>query len=496
MTGPRRPTERLPRLVGLRPRLLGALLLTSVVTLAVAALTLLGPLEQRLREDGESTVKTALGASRPEFAELEASRSGQLKREELRRVVEVLRHRADATVTVLDSRLHPVDDGASAAFEVPAYEVPTYGPASRALSTLRPVHTLDGNRLVVAEPLKIGGRHYVIVLFKRLDYVASAGRVVRFAFLEAAAAGLLIALLLGLWLTTTLLRRLERLRDATRELERRGPEASALPDDHTPDEVGELARAFARMQAQLRGQETARRAFVATASHELRTPLASLDGVLELLEDDLRPDALDLGDARERVGRAREQAHTLTQLASDLLDLSRLDAEVDLRSEPVELGEICRAVAAELELGASHQGVTIALAPPNGPCWAQGDPGAVARIVRILLDNALRVAPADSAIEVRAATDGRAALLTVADHGPGVAPVERELIFSRFQRGSATGGRSGFGLGLAIGRELATRMGGALRLLDGGGGWWDTNGAPAPGGACFQLSLHTAPADG
>jgi signal transduction histidine kinase len=497
MAGRRWSSERLPRLVGLRPRLLGALLLTSVVTLAVAALTLLGPLEQRLREDGESTVKTALGASRPEFAELEASHSGQLKREELRRAVDSLRIRADATVTVLDSRLRPVDANVSAAFDLPPYDAPTYyGPATRALRTHRSVHTLDGDRLVVAEPLLIGGQRYVIVLFKRLDYVGSAGRVVRFAFLEAAAAGLLIALLLGLWLTTTLLRRLERLRDATRELERRGPEASALPDDRTPDEVGELARAFARMQAQLRGQETARRAFVATASHELRTPLASLDGVLELLEDDLRPDALDLEDARERVTRAREQAHTLAQLASDLLDLSRLDAEVDLRSEPVELGEICRAVAAELELGASHQGVTIALAPPNGPCWAQGDPGAVARIVRILLDNALRVAPADSAIEMRAATEGHAALLTVADHGPGVAPVERELIFSRFQRGSATGGRSGFGLGLAIGRELATRMHGTLRLLDGGGGWWDTNGTPAPAGACFQLRLHTAPADG
>ncbi len=140
-------------------------------------------------------------------------------------------------------------------------------------------------------------------------------------------------------------------------------------------------------------------------------------------------------------------------------------------------------MAAEFELGATHRGVTIALAPPHGPCWAQADPGAVARIVRILLDNALRVAPADTAVEVRAATAEHAALLTIADHGPGVAPAERELIFERFQRGSATGGRSGFGLGLAIGRELATRMGGVLELLDGAVG------------ACFQLRLPTA-ADG
>jgi signal transduction histidine kinase len=304
--------------------------------------------------------------------------------------------------------------------------------------------------------------------------------VVQRAFVEAAAAGLLIALLLGLGLTTTLLRRLERLRDATRELERRGPQASPLPDDRGPDEVGELTRAFARMQSQLRSQEAARRAFVATASHELRTPLASLDGVLELLEDDLDPEQLDLEDARKRTARAREQAHTLSNLASDLLDLSRLDAEVGLRSEPLELGELCRAVAAELELGASRRHVGVLISQPSEPCWAQADPGAVARIVRILLDNALRVAPPQSSIELHAGIEDRWGLLTVCDHGPGVALPERELIFERFQRGSATGGRSGFGLGLAIGRELASRMGGALELLD------------RSGGACFQLRLPVA----
>jgi signal transduction histidine kinase len=481
------------RLAGLRPRLLAALLLTSVVTLAVAALALLGPLEQRLREDGEATVKTALGASRPEFAEIRVL-DGRLDVPELRKAVNVLRHRSDANVAVLDAQLDVAFAGASTSQNVPDY----YGQVRRALGTRLPVHTLIGDLLVVAEPIEVAGQRYVIALTKRLDYVSSAVRVVQIAFVEAAVAGVLIAMLLGVGLTTRLLRRLERLRDATRELERSGLRASPLPEDRSPDEIGELARAFAHMQARLRSQEAARRSFVATASHELRTPLASLDGVLELLEDDLDPAHLDLEDARERTGRAREQAHTLSRLASDLLDLSRLDAEVELRSEPVELGELCRAVAAEFELDAARRGVTLAVglaeagvrAEAAGPpgsvaaCWAQGDPGAIARIVRILLDNALRVAPPASSVGLRVGTRGRAALLAVADAGPGVAPDERELIFNRFQRGTATGGRSGFGLGLAIGRELATRMGGALELLDGAVG------------ACFQLSLPTVPADG
>jgi signal transduction histidine kinase len=85
--------------------------------------------------------------------------------------------------------------------------------------------------------------------------------------------------------------------------------------------------------------------------------------------------------------------------------------------------------------------------------------------LRILLDNAVRVSPygAEVKVELR---NGPGATLSVCDHGPGVPPEERELIFERFQRGRETRGQAGFGLGLAIGRELAERMGGVLVLED------------------------------
>ena len=475
-----------PRLLGLRPRLLAALLLSSAVTLAVAALALLSPLEQRLRADGESTVLTALGAVRPELAEIPIE-GGRLSQAETRRAAFVLRRRSQAGLTILDSRLEVVFTDTNPNQDVPDY----HDEARRALLAGRaPLREVSDNQLVLAQRIKIAGSHYVVVLTKRLDYVASAVRVVRTAFLEAAAAGLLVALLLGIGLATTLLRRLERLRDATRELARRGSEAEELPEDRGRDEVGELTRAFAGMQARLGRQETARRAFVATASHELRTPLAALDGMLELLEDDLRAEQLDVEDARERAARARAQSRRLSRLAADLLDLSRLDAEVALRSEPLELGELARAVAAEFELAAAADRRSPSKArldrPPARPCWAQADPGAVAQIVRILLDNALRIAPADSSVQVEIATAaGGWARLSVRDRGPGVPAAERELIFERFQRGSTTGGHGGFGLGLAIGRELAARMGGTLELADDGL-------EPAHPGACFELRLPGA----
>ena len=110
-----------------------------------------------------------------------------------------------------------------------------------------------------------------------------------------------------------------------------------------------------------------------------------------------------------------------------------------------------------------------------------GDPGSIARILRILVDNAIRVSPSDSEIRVRL-RGGTVVTLSVCDEGPGVREEEREAIFQRFQARARHGGKAGFGLGLAIGRELARRMGGELVL--------EPAGAI---GATFTLTLPVAP---
>src|SRR5207248_7448368 len=164
-------------------------------------------------------------------------------------------------------------------------------------------------------------------------------------------------------------------------------------------------------------QEEARRAFVATACHELRTPLATLDGLLELLHEDLKSGTPDLEDAQSLLERARAQSKRLGRLAADLLDLSRIDARVELRSEPVELGELSRAVLAEFELGTAERGIVTVLDDHAGSVWALGDPGSVARILRILLDNAIRLSPQDGTVTVEL-RNGTQASLSVCDLGP------------------------------------------------------------------------------
>jgi signal transduction histidine kinase len=216
-----------------------------------------------------------------------------------------------------------------------------------------------------------------------------------------------------------------------------------------------------------------------------------LQGTMELLEEDLREGRLDEADGLRQIEGARTELNRLSALAGELLDLSRLDAAVPLRSEPVELGEIVRAVAAEFALRAEKRDTALNVVLPAAACWGSGDPDAIARVVRILVDNALRYGPPGEPVRIEARAALGRAMITVADTGPGIAPEEREHIFERFHRGSRAGSSGGFGLGLAIGRELARRMGGELAVLD-------DDGVGGRSATRFGFTLRTAPspADG
>ena len=483
--------------LGLRGRIIGALLVTAVATLAVAAIALLGPLVHSLRNAEQVTLKKDLGkGSLTEFTSLklgnvfDTSHRGARERNALTEAQTDLQTRISATVTVLVG-----NSGLNAANPLPVLQPhdnadfgDSYSDVTEAFRTNHRVFsfgTINGTQYAQAAiPFDhIQGQkrsRYVLAVRKSIAEIPSAVSAVRNAFITAALAGLVLTLILGFPLSARLVRRLRRLREAALEVAREGPGVE-VPVDRARDEVGDLARTLAVMQRRLVEQEDARRSFVATASHELRTPLTSLDGMLELLDDDLRYDEPDLEDARALLDRARAQSRRLGRLAADLLDLSRLDAKVELRSEPVELGELSRAVMAEFELGTSDRAIVIKLDELGGAVWAVGDPGSIARILRILLDNAVRVSPPGS--ELRITVSGGAEVqITVTDQGPGVPAEERDQIFRRFHRGRDTRGQAGFGLGLAIGRELAERMGGELVLEDSDGP-----------GAQFTLRLPAAP---
>jgi len=472
---------------GLRWRFLLALLATSAVTLGATALVVLPPMQDRLRAQSADSLETQVAAAQPRFQDIfeeldkQEGASDSAYQAALGQPAFDLNGQSDARVLVMDDTPSSSDPF--------LYDTELSMPPRRALLLGLRVLRLgstevqrEGDDVVVAVPIFTSGTDptAVLVADRQLTETAALVDQVRTRFLIAAVVGLAIAALLAVAFSSTLLRRLGRLRAVALRITREGPDAPT-PRDERRDEVGDLARALTRMQEELRRQEAARRAFVSTASHELRTPLTMLQGTMELLEEDIRSGRLDELEALRQVSDARIQLNRLSALSGELLDLSRLDAAVPLRSEPVELGEIVRAVAAEFELRAHERSTSISSILPDGACWGRGDPDAVARVVRILLDNALRYGPRGAPVEVAAHSGAGRAVITVADQGAGIPPEERDRIFERFHRGTAAGSAGGFGLGLAIGRELARRMGGELDV--------DSDGAR---GTRFALTLRTA----
>ena len=277
---------------------------------------------------------------------------------------------------------------------------------------------------------------------------------------------------LGGWAAATMFaRRIRRLERAADRIAAGDFEEPVV--DRGRDEVGELSHAFDRMRLQLAQLDDARRAFIANASHELRTPIFSLGGFLELLQED----ELDEQTRAEFIDAMSDQVTRLSKLATDLLDLSRLDAGgMRIELGPVELGEAARDLAEELAALAVQREHPLE-AVIESPGVGYGDRERVLQVGRALVDNALLHTAAGTPVRVIA--DGPT--LRVEDGGPGIPPEHHEQVFARFTR--LEGSRaSGSGLGLAIAREVAQRMGGTLVLES------------RPGRTVFTLRLPTVAA--
>jgi len=337
--------------------------------------------------------------------------------------------------------------------------------------TVRGRGTFDGEELAeVAQPLSYRGRTARVALYSQsLDDTSETVSFVQDRLLAAAGAALLLALGGGYLVAQALSRRVRRLEQAAQQVAA-GHFIDPLPVD-SQDELGQLTRTFNDMQRQLRRVDVTRKEFVATASHELRTPIFSLGGFVELLQDE----DLDEETRREFLDTMAEQVERLQKLAVDLLDLSRLDAgSVALECEPVDLGELARTIVGEFRPAVARHGTDVELHLPSR-IQALCDRERVAQIMRILLDNALRHTPEGTHVSVSAERRNGAAVLTVADDGPGL-PDDHQ-VFDRFYTGDAT---RGAGLGLAIARELAERMDGSIGASE------------RPAGASFTLRLPSA----
>jgi signal transduction histidine kinase len=287
--------------------------------------------------------------------------------------------------------------------------------------------------------------------------------------LAVTAGSALTAIVAAMVVARSIANSVDRVRNASTELAR-GDLTARAPEDG-PAEIADLGRAFNEMGDNLARLFDTRRELVAWASHDLRTPLASMQAMLEALEDGL-------GDPDEYVPVLRDQVRVLSGLVDDLFELARIDAgalTLELRRLPVApvVSSSLRGVEAEARLRHVRLDADV-----DAAVMARFAPEKVERVLMNLLTNALRHTPNDGAVAVRVERLVDEVRVAVEDTGDGLDAEARTRMFEHFWRGDGSRTSRGAGLGLAIARGLVEAHGGRI---------WAENRESGGARVCFTL---------
>jgi two-component system, OmpR family, sensor histidine kinase MtrB len=247
----------------------------------------------------------------------------------------------------------------------------------------------------------------------------------------------------------------------------------ALAPEEGPEELRKIAVAFNEMTASLGRQHEQQLAFVGGVAHDLRTPLNALRIGVALLNR--RPTD------RRTADRIASQVDRMERMVDDLLDSTRIEAgRFDLRLEPRDVRDIVARTMEMQQIASPDRSFVVSL--PDGPVLVRCDVARIERVLTNLVSNAVKYSPDSSDVEVTLAERGRMAALSVADHGVGIQPADRERIFEPFSRGENVGRIGGVGLGLSVTRRIVEAHGG------------DVGVQSTPGrGSVFTVRLPLAP---
>jgi len=272
--------------------------------------------------------------------------------------------------------------------------------------------------------------------------------------LAVSSASALAAVVGALFLAQWILAATRRLNTASRKIA--AGDLGARAPEQGPRELAELGRSFNQMAQSVEELFDARRQLVAWASHDLRTPLASINAMLEALEDGLAEPETYLPVLHERV-------QVLSSIVDDLFELARIDAgalTLELSDAPLE--QVVADCVRGFEAQARSQRVRLEAKVAGSLPAARCAPEKVERVLFNLLTNALRYTPSDGSIAVLVTAGEETIEVAVEDTGTGLEPAAERRMFERFWRGDPSRSIDGAGLGLAIAQGLVEAQGGRI----------------------------------
>ena len=248
--------------------------------------------------------------------------------------------------------------------------------------------------------------------------------------------------------------------------------------EHSRADEQTRRRVAEHQESMLRQADRQKDEFLATLAHELRNPLAPIRTAAELIR--LRSPS-DPAIERARAAIERQTLH-LSHLVDDLLDVSRITlGRIQLRQEPVNLGEVAATAMDSIVPAATKAGLGTEREIEEPPPYVRGDLTRLTQCVVNLLNNAVKFTAGGGHLKVRAFRQGAGAIVEVRDNGVGIAPENLERIFDLFvqERHSGHGGNTGLGIGLALVKRLVELHGGSIRAHSHGLGQ----------GSCFRIEL-------
>ena len=230
-----------------------------------------------------------------------------------------------------------------------------------------------------------------------------------------------------------------------------------IPEIST-DEIGQLAKAFNQMAESLAKIEKLRRNLMIDVAHELRTPLTNMRGYLEALKDGVLPAT------SETFAMLHDETLRLSELAEDVLRLARADAAKDsLQKIPVDLSDLILRTEGAFATRLAEKKIEFTKRSPPSIPEVFADPERIARVLRSMMDNAVRYSPAGQRIEIRIEEKEARIRITLTNTGE-VRKEDLPFLFERFFRGERSRSRDhgGAGIGLALAKELVEAHGGTV----------------------------------